>query len=212
MVTNNGCLKVMSSSMSSLLCIILVFGFQLHNASCSPSSIVNLTSQEFYNLKDSVDAVIDVRGQSEWDSGHIEGAMLVEALASYGDIENQVTTPMDLAGCEYCDIIVYCRSGNRASVALRILQIAGFQGRLYNGQGVSQWTAANYTLVNDTSSIPAPCTYNDTVSDQCYTRTKSGTVIGLEDKGGEATSSGSWMISGFSGLCLIVGLALSLFV
>jgi rhodanese-related sulfurtransferase len=197
-MTTTRCL--MATSSTFLLYMLLLFvGFHVHNI--NGSTIENLTAQEFYFLilNDSIDAIIDVRSQSEWDSGHIEGAMLVESLASYGDSESQqVTTPIDLAGCEYCDIIVYCRSGNRASVALKLLQNAGFKGQLYNGQGVRQWTEANYTLVN-TSSIAAPCTYNQTLRDEHYTRWVSyqstGTVI--------ASNSGSFMIRGFSGLLII---------
>jgi phage shock protein E len=216
MMTVNGCWKATISLSTLLLYLILLFGFHVHNA-CS--AIESLTSQEFYNLKDSVDAVIDVRSQSEWDSGHIEGAMLMEALSSYGEEEYQVTTPMDLAGCEYCDIIAYCRSGTRAEAALTILQNSGFKGRLYNGQGVSDWTDANYALVN-TPSIAAPCSYNGTVSHQCYMNWLSyqapNTMIVLEEKVYENASSGSLMASGFSaGRILIVGLLafpLSLFV
>jgi rhodanese-related sulfurtransferase len=197
--------KAMPSSTVLLLYINLLFGF-LHNA----FSYETLTAEGFFTLKDSVDAVIDVRTLSEWESGHIEGAMLVEELASYGKA-CQVTTPMDLKGCEYCDIIVYCRSGNRAGAALTILQNAGFKGRLYNGLGVSQWTDANYPLVN-TPSIAAPCTYNATVNQQCYTdwlsNQASGKVVVLEEKDSGANNSGSLSLTtcGFSGM-FIVGLA-----
>jgi rhodanese-related sulfurtransferase len=210
--TTSGGLKVVSSS-TFLLCLTLLFGFHAHNACCA---IENLSSQTFYSIKDSVDAVVDVRSQSEWDSGHIEGAMLMEALSSFGEQGYQVATPMDLVGCEYCDIIVYCRSGSRSGAALTILQNGGFKGRLYNGQGVSDWTDASYPLVN-TPSIAAPCTYNGTVSHQCYmdwlSRQTPTTKIVLEDKVYEAVvNSGSLMPSGFAGL-FILGLtsALSMF-
>jgi rhodanese-related sulfurtransferase len=212
----NRYLQAMSSSASLLLYIILLFGFRVPNAD---AVIKSLTSQEFFKLKDSVDAVIDVRTQDEWDSGHIQGAMFMESLSSYGTEGLEVTAPMDLAGCEYCDIIVYCRSGSRAGAALTILQNSGFKGRLYNGQGLSDWTAASYPLVKTSPSIAAPCTYDADVSHQCYMNWLSyqppGTKIVLEAKVYEDNSSGSssLRISGLSGM-FIVGLVLtwSLFV
>lgn len=194
---------------SSLL--ILLFGCFVKNA----SSIESLTPDEFYNLKDLVDAVVDVRGQDEWDRGHIEGAMFVEALSSY-ETDYKVTTPVDLTGCEYCDIIVYCRSGARAGRALQIMEDAGFKGRLYNGEGVSQWTAANYTLVTNSPSIEAPCTKNGDVSDQCYMKWLSHQtpekVIVLQEKVYEANDSSSSAITGSAlPVLFIVGVALPLF-
>eukprot|EP00977_Amphora_coffeiformis_P017719 scaffold5873_cov172-Amphora_coffeaeformis.AAC.16 len=106
------------------------------------------------------DVIVDVRRRDgEWDLGHIPEATLVENLALFSPG----------SGCEYCAIIVYCRSGARAGRAISILQENGFKGRLYNGLGIGQWTGSpyNYELVN-TSSVTPPCTFNQTVSDQCY--------------------------------------------
>jgi rhodanese-related sulfurtransferase len=147
---------------SALLRIVLFLGCFVQNV-CSYST---LTAEEFYNLKDTVNVIVDVRTQSEWDSGHIEGAMHVDSLSLYGT-ELEISSPSDLAGCEYCDIIVYCRSGSRAGQALTLLEAAGFAGNLYNGLGVSQWSAANYPLVTNSPSTAAPCTVNATVRDQC---------------------------------------------
>jgi rhodanese-related sulfurtransferase len=141
----------------SLLVLILCLGCFVQTA----VAYETLTPEEFFILKDTVNAVVDVRSQSEWDSGHIEGAMHVDSLSLYGT-ESEMSSPANLAGCEYCDIIVYCRSGARAGQALEHLEAAGFVGNLYNGLGVSQWTAANYPLVTNSPSTPAPCTVNAT--------------------------------------------------
>jgi phage shock protein E len=134
---------------------------------CASSEIVQLNSTQFYQrafVEGSVDVIVDVRTRSEWESGHIEGALFLENLGNAGTA-SEITSPADLAGCEYCEIIVYCQSGNRAGKALLNLQAAGFQ-KIYNGQGATQWTAALYELVT-TPSVPAECTTNSTKSAAC---------------------------------------------
>ena len=112
------------------------------------------------------DVIVDVRTQSEYTTGHINGSTLVESLASFNTTD-QISTPQALHGCEYCDIVVYCRSGSRAATAIQHLIDAGYQGQLYNGLGVSQWTEAGYPLRIDDVSIVPTCTTNTTVSEQC---------------------------------------------
>ena len=130
-----------------------------------------LTSDEFYQrvVAGDYDVIVDVRRRdNEWNLGHITGATLVESLASYTpNSDTSLGSPSDLAGCEYCNIIVYCRSGVRAAAAIEILRTEGFQGKLWNGLGVSQWVDAGYDLVTTESVVP-PCTVNRTVSDACY--------------------------------------------
>jgi rhodanese-related sulfurtransferase len=111
----------------------------------------------FFAVKDNVNVVVDARTQEEWDAGHILGATLVISL------DSDITQAQELKGCEYCEIIVYCRTGNRASKAIKKLKAAGFKGTLYNGQGVSQWQEAGYGLVTNVPSVVAPCITDDDV-------------------------------------------------
>ena len=76
------------------------------------------------------DVIVDVRTQSEYTTGHINGSTLVESLASFNTTD-QISTPQALHGCDYCDIVVYCRSGSRAATAIQHLIDAGYQGQLY---------------------------------------------------------------------------------
>jgi phage shock protein E len=103
------------------------------------------------------DVIVDVRSRDEWDGGHIQGATLVEDLALFGTADQGVGAPSLLAGCEYCNIVVYCRSGKRAAVALEVLANASIVGYLYNGLGINQWQDQGYPLVMDDSVVP-PCT------------------------------------------------------
>lgn len=144
------------------------------------------------------DVIVDVRRRDdEWNLGHIPEATLIENLSLYspGSSDNR-GTPSDLAGCEYCEIIVYCRTGARAGRAISVLRANGFEGRMYNGQGTSQWTGKpyNYDLVTTDSVVP-PCTVNQTVSEQCYTewlaRTGNTTGDGTEEDGAPSPGNGT---------------------
>lgn len=117
------------------------------------------------------DAIVDVRNQVEWDSGHIEGATFVENLASTGNADL-------LKGCENCTLAVYCRTGGRAGQAIKRLKSEfNFSGaELFNAGGVSQWTAAGNELVN-TSSKPAACTNTDYVCTNKFTTPSSNSIV-----------------------------------
>ncbi|CAJ1931020.1 unnamed protein product [Cylindrotheca closterium] len=106
------------------------------------------------------DLILDVRTRAEWEAGHIVGATFADSLASFGTSTHTGAVPSDFAGCEFCTIAVYCRSGARSRVAIQILASNGFEGQLYNAQGVNQWQAAGFPLVNDDSIVP-PCTTSE---------------------------------------------------
>ena len=61
--------------------------------------------------------VIDVRTETEWDTGHLEGALHIE----WQDI---LKIPSEIQKDE--EIFLYCRSGNRSGKATKILIEAGY--------------------------------------------------------------------------------------
>jgi len=61
--------------------------------------------------------IIDVRTESEWNTGHLEGALHLE----WQDILN---ISSDIKKDE--EIFLYCRSGNRSGKATKILLEAGY--------------------------------------------------------------------------------------
>jgi rhodanese-related sulfurtransferase len=168
---------------SLLLIIVLMTAMESASAAAASSSSslepITLNATTFYSMfmedttttttnqtKKWFDVIVDVRTKDEYSTGHINGSTLVESLASY-NTSNQISTPDAIRGCDYCAIVVYCRSGSRAADAIQHFINAGYKGQFYNGLGVSQWTAAGYPLVvNDISIIPA-CTINTTISAQC---------------------------------------------
>lgn len=70
---------------------------------------------------------IDVRTKGEYDSGHIEDALLLDIM----DIMQGVLPEV----AKDTEIILYCESGNRAMMAENILKQSGFTN-VTNGGGV----------------------------------------------------------------------------
>ena len=62
-------------------------------------------------------AVVDVRTEAEWDTGHLEGALHIE----WQDI---LKISSSIQKDE--EIFLYCRSGNRSGKATKILIDAGY--------------------------------------------------------------------------------------
>ena len=120
---------------------------------------------EFYEgvMSGTFDAVIDVRTQSEWDSGHVPNATHIESL----HLQNMPPFPeiLEEGSCnsESSTIVVYCRSGARAGAAIQKLLDAGYKGTLYNGQGTNQWKDAGYSLVK-TDSVDPKCSQMESLS------------------------------------------------
>ena len=99
--------------------------------------------------------VLDVRRPSEYDGsaghhcdprqGHIAGArnFPVEELIELDEaqIRERVGLP---AGAE---IVVYCHSGSRSSVAAQVLQSLGYQARNYLGSW-HEWSRTDLPLAN----------------------------------------------------------------
>ena len=88
-------------------------------------------------------AVIDVRTTDEWNSGHLEGALLIPIASSSFDAQLE---ELDKAA----DYFIYCRSGNRAGQAIDRMIDAGFTGELVNGGSVANASKIlNIEVVND---------------------------------------------------------------
>jgi phage shock protein E len=62
---------------------------------------------------------VDVRSSSEFDGGHLEAATNIP----HGDITEKLPA---IAGDKNTEILLYCRSGNRAGIAQRALEAEGY--------------------------------------------------------------------------------------
>jgi hydroxyacylglutathione hydrolase len=98
-----------------------------------------------HQLKDKLDRgeellVLDTRGQDEWDSGHIKGALHIYV----GHLEQKMAqVPRDRP------VAVICNVGHRAGLGASILLRAGYP-QVYNVLGsVKAWVAAGYPVTTD---------------------------------------------------------------
>lgn len=75
--------------------------------------------------------ILDVREQSEYEEGHIEGALLIP----YTEIENRAEKELPDKDQQ---ILVYCRSGRRSAVAAESLSGMGYTNVKDFG-GIMDW-------------------------------------------------------------------------
>lgn len=104
-------------------------------AEAKPGAMVTLSVAD---LKKRIDAgpmpvLIDVREQSEWNEGHIDGAKLMP-LAT---VEKMVA---DAGLAKDQEIVLICRSGNRSGQAYQKLQALGYTNLKNVTGGMNEWT------------------------------------------------------------------------
>jgi phage shock protein E len=75
--------------------------------------------------------VLDVREQSEYDSGHIQGAVLLPS----GSVQEKAA---EVLPDKDATILVYCRSGARSGAAVRTLLSLGYT-HVYDLGGLMDW-------------------------------------------------------------------------
>ena len=100
-----------------------------------------VTAQEAAGLIANLEPVIvDVRTAGEFAGGHIDGAVLipVQVLQSrVGELADHKDNP----------VFIYCRSGNRSTVAAKVLIDAGHKQVINLRRGVKEWAQAGLPLV-----------------------------------------------------------------
>jgi len=100
----------------------------------------DVTSQEAFNLIQENESnpdfiILDVRTESEFSNGHIEGALNIDVnLTSFRE-EVEKSNKNDT-------YLVYCRTGNRSRTALRIMEELGFTHIYHIANGITEWISA----------------------------------------------------------------------
>jgi len=112
------------------------------------SDFTELTAQEASRfIAEKKPFILDVRTPNEFYSGYIEGATLLPLQ----QLQQRVS---ELNKHKDREILVYCRTGNRSTVAAEILHRAGFT-KLYNLRpGIVGWQKENLPVVKSAPSTP----------------------------------------------------------
>lgn len=76
--------------------------------------------------------LLDVRTRAEFDNGHIKNAVLIPVQ----ELQKRVG---ELSEYKHSDILVYCATGNRSTVASKILIDNGFKRIANMRYGIYQW-------------------------------------------------------------------------
>lgn len=84
--------------------------------------------------------ILDVRTEREFAGGHLEGATLIPVQVLQGRLA-------ELAGHKQAPVLVYCASGNRSTVAAKLLIDAGFEQVINVRRGIAEWNKAGLPVV-----------------------------------------------------------------
>ena len=121
--------------LSKLLILLLFSGFSHANIQqIEPQVLLKLTQNQ------QAPFILDVRSQEEFQQGHIKGAINIP----YDQIANNSALLTDYKNKP---IVVYCRSGRRASVAEHILLEKGFMQLVDLKGHINLWQQRKYPLV-----------------------------------------------------------------
>ena len=122
----------MKRMISAVLIILLLF------TGCGGNSVEQNSYQEITQdvAKEMMDTgevvILDVREQSEYDAGHITGAVLLPVGTIAEDTAAAVIDDLDTV------VLVYCRSGNRSKTASQALADLGYTN-VYEFGGINDW-------------------------------------------------------------------------
>jgi len=86
--------------------------------------------------------LVDVREESEWNSGHLPGAIHLGKGVIERDIEATIPDPS-------ADIVLYCGGGFRSAIAADNLQKMGYRNVASMDGGFRGWTEAGFPVKKD---------------------------------------------------------------
>ena len=107
----------------------------------SAAAYRELSSAEAAELIANIDPVIvDVRTPREYQGGHLENSQLIPVQV----FQRQIS---ELAAHKNDPVFVYCRTGNRSTVAAKILVDNGFTNVLNLRRGIVEWGRSGLPVV-----------------------------------------------------------------
>lgn len=84
--------------------------------------------------------ILDVRTPAEYSRGHLKNAVLIPVQVLYAQLN-------ELSAYKEKDILIYCATGNRSTVASKILLDSGFTKITNMRYGIVDWAAQKYPII-----------------------------------------------------------------
>lgn len=127
--------------MTTVIMIALIWGLAGCNVALADD--INLNATQFKTKIDQLNqeevVILDVRTKPEFDRGHLENAQLLNFYSS--DFPNQLASlPKSKT------YLLYCHSGGRSAVALKLMQQFGFNQVHHLEKGIVEWNDAGLPL------------------------------------------------------------------
>ncbi len=152
---------------------LLIFGFIIVFVSCQSEQNTNTSSTVYENSDQLVEAakkviteisvedckklyegedylvLIDVRTIGEYDAGYIPGAVNIDrGVLEFKIAKAEVWDDLGLYIPEKTDkVILYCRTGNRSSLAAKALKELGYENAMSLQGGWEKWHESNPDLI-----------------------------------------------------------------
>ncbi len=122
-------LKVSAAALAVALSLILTVPAQADYTFGNMSIQADISPEEALKLRQSRGVLtVDVRTREEYEAGHLDGALLFPLDTITSERAAELLGPKDTV------IVLYCRSGRRASAALGLLKDLGYS-KVYNAGG-----------------------------------------------------------------------------
>jgi len=125
---------------------IICLGFILPSLSAQDSTrILTVSAKEAADLidkhnGDSNFAILDIRTPGEFQSGHLQSAILIDFYSqTFVDRLRQLDK-----GKKF---LIYCRTGNRSARSLEIFRKLQFQKVYHMANGISTWNSEGFPVV-----------------------------------------------------------------
>jgi rhodanese-related sulfurtransferase len=121
--------------------VLLTFIIGCSGSQAQKSSVSRVNNEEFATLMNDANAqIVDVRTTAEFNSGHIQGAKLINIMES--DFKAQIET-LDKTK----PVLVYCAVGGRSYRASQIMKAMG-SALIYDlKDGIKGWSKDGYEVV-----------------------------------------------------------------
>ena len=125
---------------------IICLGFILPSLSAQDSTrILTVSAKEAADLidkhnGDSNFAILDIRTPGEFQSGHLQSAILIDFYSqTFADRLRQLDKGKNF--------LIYCRTGNRSARSLEIFKKLKFQKIYHMANGISTWYSEGFPVV-----------------------------------------------------------------